>query len=75
MVSSISESLSHNAYDLNCIQAGNLGGAIKTGQTVTFGAGTANAPVANIWLTLMRAFGLPNTSFGNSTGVIPQLLA
>lgn len=76
MMSSISDGQTHRMTDINCVLAGNLGGALKTGQLVEYQAGLAkNPPAANIFLTLMRAFGMTDTSFGNSTGVISQILA
>jgi len=75
MMSSISDGQTHNFSELNCILGGNLGGALKTGQLIEFGSGNSNPPAANIFLTIMRAYGLTNSSFGNSTGVISQLLA
>lgn len=75
MTSSISDGFSHRFEDLNCVMAGQLGGKLKTGQHLQNSVGRSNQPpIANVWLTLMRAFGLTQTSFGNSTGVISQIL-
>ena len=76
MVSSISDGFTHRFSDINCVIAGNLGGRLKTGQHIQNPVGQNNQPpVANVWLTLMQAFGLNVTSFGNSTGTISQIRA
>lgn len=75
MMSSISDGQTHNFNDLHCVIGGNLGGALKTGQVIELASGNNNPPAANVFLTIMRAFGMANASFGNSTGVVSQLLA
>ena len=62
----------HNQQDLPTIVAGNAGGKFKTGQRISMASRT---PVANVVLTIMQAMGLPQTSFGDSTGTVSSLLA
>lgn len=64
--SEISDGDTHSYDDLPVLIAGKLGGAINSGRSKRFG----NVPIANLWLTLMRSFGLTDGSFGNSTGTL-----
>lgn len=81
-MSSVCDGHTHDSENLNCILAGSLGGRIKTGQHIQYTDGnlgnnagnSIQPPATNIWLTIMRAFGLTQTSFGNSKGVINELL-
>jgi hypothetical protein len=76
MMSSISDGQTHNPADINVVVGGNLGGRLKTGQVIDFPSGiTKQPPAANVFLTLMQAFGMNSTTFGNSTGNITQMLA
>jgi hypothetical protein len=61
----------HNQQDLPTIVAGKAGGKFKTGQHIAMASKT---PVSNVVLTIMQAMGLPQTSFGDSTGPVSQLL-
>jgi len=62
----------HNQQDLPTIVAGGAGGKFKMGQRISMAPRT---PVANVVLTIMQAMGLPQTSFGDSTGPVSSLLA
>jgi hypothetical protein len=48
------------------------GAKVKLGQHLVMPKGT---PLCNAWLTLLQGIGLPVTAHGDSTGVIPDLLA
>ena len=75
MMSSMSDSQTHNPIDINCIIGGNLSGALKTGQIIDYPTGLSKQPpAANVFLTLMKAYGMSDSSFGNSSGTIAQML-
>ena len=54
------------------ITIGGGGGALKTGRIVR---NAVDRPATDLYLTLARAMGAPLMSFGNSTGVIDEVLA
>ena len=58
---------------LNCptLLAGDAAG-IKLGQHIVLPDRT---PLCNVWLTMLRGIGVPVTRFGDSTGVVEQLVA
>ena len=62
----------HSQYDLPVIIAGNAGGKFKSGQHIALASKT---PVSNVILTIMQAMGLTQTTFGDSSGTVSQLLA
>ena len=62
----------HNQFQLPALVAGNAGGKFKTGLHIALPDRT---PVANILLTVMQTMGVNRTSFGDSTGVVTDLLA
>jgi hypothetical protein len=51
--------------------AGTANGALRPGQNINANNGT----VANLWLTLMQAFGSPQSRYGNSSGIYSSLRA
>lgn len=53
------------------ILAGPGGGGLKQGQNIVRPPG--QAPLANLWLSMLRHSGLPQEQFANSTGVIDEL--
>jgi len=61
----------HSQYDLPVIVAGNAGGKFKSGQHIALASKT---PVSNVILTVMQAMGLTQTTFGDSSGTVSQLL-
>ena len=54
------------------ITIGGGGGALKTGRIVR---NAVDRPATDLYLTLARAMGAPLMSFGDSTGVIEEVLA
>ena len=62
----------HSPHDLPIVVAGSAGGRLATGQHLDYAADT---PLANLYLALMQATGVPAESFGDSTGVLPGVLA
>jgi hypothetical protein len=60
--------------NLPLLYAGSGGGALKTDAAFDFADGPER--LSNVYLTFLRhVFGLPDASFGDSTGTIDQLLA
>ncbi|MFZ3229433.1 MAG: DUF1552 domain-containing protein [Pseudobdellovibrio sp.] len=56
----------HNTHDLPIVIAGEGGGQMKTGQ----GINASNVELSNMWLSIMKKFGMPDTKHGTSTGLI-----
>jgi len=54
------------------VTIGGGGGALKTGRIVR---NSADRPATDLYLTLAQAMGAPLTSFGDSTGVVQEVLA
>jgi hypothetical protein len=54
------------------VTIGGGGGALRTGQTLTF---EGNPPAGNVYLSLCRAMGVPVTSFGSGTSPVQEILA
>ncbi len=69
--SSISDGNSHNPNNLPIILAGGGGGALKTGQHI---ASPKETPLCNLYVSMLNAFGVPTTDFGDSTGAIKELM-
>jgi hypothetical protein len=57
---------------LPLITIGGGGGALKTGRIVR---NAVDRPATDLYLTLAQAMGAPLMSFGNSTGVLQEVLA
>jgi len=70
--SSISDGNSHNPNNLPIVVAGGAGGALKTGQHIASPKGT---PLCNLYVSMLNAFGVPTTEFGDSKGPITELVA
>jgi hypothetical protein len=63
---------SHEQFDMPFILAGGTGGAIRTGRYLKYGG----VPHNNLLVSLLNAFGITDTSFGNPkfcTGPLPGL--
>jgi hypothetical protein len=63
--------------NLRVLHAGSGGGLLKTDQFIPFGS---TESLSNVYLTFLRnVFGfemfVPDASFGDSTGIIPEMLA
>ena len=67
----ISKGLSHAMGGIHNVLIGKGGGAFKTGQNIA----SNNAPLVNLWATVLDGFGLKGRSFGKGgTGIIPGIL-
>jgi hypothetical protein len=53
------------------VLAGKAGGRIATGQNLVFSEDT---PLANLWVSVLSAFGTPVERFADSTGPLPGVL-
>ena len=70
--SSISDGNRHDPNNLPIIVAGKAGGAFKTGQHI---ASEKNTPLCNLYQTMLGGMGVEVESFGDSTGVMNEVLA
>ena len=68
--SGISDGNRHNHDDLPIILAGHGGGAFKPGRHVELGE---NVPMANLYLRMLKEFGVNEKRFGDSTGVLKKV--
>ena len=68
--STLSDGNAHNAHDLPLILAGKAQGALRPGRRLRFEKDT---PLCNLYLWMLRQFGVDNASFGDSTGVLEGL--
>ncbi len=62
----------HNPHNLPIIVGGTAGGRIATGQHLVYGA---DSPLANLYVSLLDAFGAPVERFADSTGPARGVLA
>tara|TARA_B100001245_G_scaffold133513_1_gene98967 strand:+ start:189 stop:1559 length:1371 start_codon:yes stop_codon:yes gene_type:complete len=62
----------HQYNDLPLVVAGGGSGALKLGRHVHCKRGT---PLANLWLTQLRALGIERKKFADSTGTVAEILA
>jgi hypothetical protein len=69
--SALSDGNSHNPHKLPVVLAGKAGGRIATGQNLVFSEDT---PLANLWVSVLSAFGTPVERFADSTGPLPGVL-
>jgi hypothetical protein len=70
--SALSDGNSHNPHKLPVVIGGKAGGKIATGQNLVFSDDT---PLANLWVSVLSAFGTPVERFADSTGPLPGVLA
>lgn len=63
---------SHSPRNLPILLGGKGGGKIDTGKHLSFSPDT---PLANLYLSMLGAFGVPTERFADSTGVLPGVLA
>ena len=61
----------HDPHNLPVVLAGRAGGRIAAGQHLGFAPDT---PLANLWVTMLDAFGTPVERFADSTGRLPGVL-
>ena len=70
--SALSDGNSHNPHRLPMVIAGKAGGRIASGQNLVYAEDT---PLANLWVSVLSAFGTPVERFADSTGPLPGILA
>lgn len=69
--SALSDGNSHNPHDLPLVLGGKGGGRIDSGQNLVYGE---DSPLANLYVSMLDAFGTPVERFADSTGKLPGLL-
>lgn len=62
----------HSPRNVPVVVAGKAGGRIKTGQNLVY---EKNTPLANLYLSMLHAQNIEVENFGDSTGVLPGILA
>lgn len=63
---------SHNPRNLPLVIAGSAGGRIRTGQHLV---APTNTPLANLYVSMLKAFGAETESFADSEGPLPGVMA
>ena len=61
----------HDPHNLPVVVAGRAGGRIDAGQHLVY---EKDSPLANLWLTMLDAFGAPAERFADSTGKLSAIL-
>ena len=61
----------HDPHNLPVVMAGRAGGRIDSGQHLVL---EKDAPLSNLWLTMLDAFGTPAERFADSTGKLTSIL-
>ena len=69
--SALSDGNSHNMHKLPIVLGGKGGGRIASGQHLVYGD---DAPLANLYVSMLDAFGTPVERFADSTGPLAGLL-
>jgi hypothetical protein len=69
--SALSDGDSHSPHKLPIVLAGKGGGRIDVGQHRMY---TEDTPLANLYVSMLDAFGTPVERFGDSTGPLPGVL-
>jgi hypothetical protein len=62
----------HDPHNLPILLGGRAGGRIATGQHLSYGP---DSPLANLYVSMLDAFGTPVERFADSTGPLPGVLA
>ncbi len=62
----------HDPHNLPIVVAGSAGGRLATGQHLAFGP---DSPLANLYVSMLEAFGTPVERFADSTGKLAGALA
>ncbi len=70
--SALSDGDSHDMHRLPIVLAGRAGGRIASGQHIVCGEDT---PTADLYVSMLDAFGTPVERFADSTGPLPGVLA
>jgi hypothetical protein len=69
--SALSDGNSHNPHKLPLVLGGRAGGRIDSGQHLVYGE---DSPLANLYVSMLDAFGAPVERFADSTGPLAGLL-
>ena len=69
--SALSDGNSHNPHKLPILVSGGAGGRLETGQHFVMGD---DAPLANLYVSMLDAFGAPVERFADSTGPVTGLV-
>jgi hypothetical protein len=69
--SALSDGNSHDPHKMPLVLAGSAGGRVETGQHLVC---SEDAPAANLYVSMLDAFGAPVERFADSTGHLPGLL-
>lgn len=69
--SGIADGNRHNHGELPILTIGNAGGRFRTGGHISFAGET---PLTNLYLTMLQAAGADARSFGDSNGILSQIL-
>jgi hypothetical protein len=70
--SALSDGNSHNPHKLPLVLAGRAGGRLATGQHLV---SSNDTPTANLYISMLDAFGAPVERFADSTGPLAGILA
>ena len=70
--SALSDGNEHDPHRLPVVLAGKAGGRIASGQHIVM---AEDSPAANLYVSMLDAFGTPVDRFADSTGHLPGLLA
>jgi hypothetical protein len=70
--SALSDGNSHSPHKLPLVLGGRGAGRIAAGQHLTY---TEDTPLANLFVSMLDAFGAPVERFADSTGPLPGVLA
>ena len=70
--SGIRDGNSHNPHNLPIVVGGSAGGRLDVGKHLVYGKDT---PLANLYASLLSAFGCQTERFADSTGLLPGVLA
>jgi hypothetical protein len=69
--SALSDGNSHDPHRLPLVLGGRAGGRIASGQHLVY---TEDTPAANLYMSMLDAFGTPVDRFADSTGHLPGVL-
>ena len=72
--SDVSDGASHTHTEMPVLLAGHAGGKLTTGRHLTY-ATTAHTKVSDLLVSMLTAVGVPSPVVGDSTGVLPELMA
>jgi hypothetical protein len=70
--SALSDGNKHDPHRLPMVLAGRGGGRLASGQHLVY---SEDSPVANLYVSMLDAFGTPVERFADSTGPLPGVLA